>query len=295
MASLAAPQEKERYHQNGAQSPAHISSSSDGESDESLACNDLSGDFAIVPLFSGALPYGIFKLGEGKHNFVRVKAARDDYSIPEALFAKEVWYGSVLMAEWLREFPEEVDNKNVLELSAAAALPSIVSAKLGANMVVSTDYPNDNLIENVRNQFRTNALPTYPAEGAKCAVCPYLWGDENVETVLSFINAESSSLGSKKFDIILLAEFLWWDTHSQHSNIVHSLDLLLSRQEGASVLVSWSHHNPGREDLDMEFFEKASQTGFHIEHLRRETKGYCDTGDKEMQPCYIARLTRTSE
>jgi predicted nicotinamide N-methyase len=314
-------------------------SSSDGESDTSLPGGD--GDFALVPLFSGALPYGIFKLGAigGIRRVVRVQAARDDCSIPAALFAKEVWYGAVLLAEWLREFPQEVAGKNVLEISAAAALPAIVSACLGARMTVATDYPNDSLVENMRKQFSVNGIKVVPDAGAKCAVCPLTWGDIDVEHVLSYIQNGGDTAaaavaigdggdgcrddgatdggkggegggggdvlrsgdggqndmeveGDELFDVILLAEFLWWDTHAQHANILVSLDNLLSRKKGASVLASWSHHNPGREHLDLEFFERAEEMGFEMSPLRTETKGYSDIGDKEMQPCYLVRMTR---
>ena len=307
--------------------------SSDGESDTSLPGGD--GEFALVPLFSGALPYGIFKLGanvEGRA-IVRVQAAHNDRSIPQSLFAGEIWYGAVLMAEWLREFPLEVVGKNVLEISAAAALPAIVSACLGAKMTVATDYPNDGLMENMRKQFSMNKLKVFPEPAAKCAVCPHLWGDVNVEQVLSHIQCSGDSNGGTStggdcgtserkdlskgcsgdvsggdcgcqsvkieskaegllFDVILLAEFLWWDTHKQHANILVSLDCMLSRKEGASILASWSHHNPGREHLDLEFFERAEEIGFEVTMLRTETKGYADVGDKEMQPCFLARMTR---
>ena len=120
---------------------------------------------------------------------------------------------------------------------------------------------------------------------------PIARSDQQIEIAVVVQVMQNSTLHRHTIEI-LLAEFLWWDTHAQHANILVSLDNLLSRKKGASVLASWSHHNPGREHLDLEFFERAEEMGFEMSPLRTETKGYSDIGDKEMQPCYLVRMTR---
>jgi nicotinamide N-methyltransferase len=54
-----------------------------------------------------------------------------------------------------------VKGKTVLELGAGAGLPSLVCALNGASQVVVTDYPDAELIENLRyNIDHCDLLPT---------------------------------------------------------------------------------------------------------------------------------------
>jgi len=48
--------------------------------------------------------------------------------------------------------------KRILELGAAASLPSFIAAVNGAEVVVSTDYPEKELIDNIKN----NAIRNIP-------------------------------------------------------------------------------------------------------------------------------------
>ena len=49
-----------------------------------------------------------------------------------------------------------VHGRTVLELGAGAGLPSIVAAKLGARMVVVSDYADVELVENLRYNIERN-------------------------------------------------------------------------------------------------------------------------------------------
>jgi nicotinamide N-methyltransferase len=64
-------------------------------------------------------------------------------------------------------------NKSILELGAGAGLPSLVAAINGARNVVVTDYPDADLVENLRyNVEHCEGLP----EGTKLVaeVCIFL-------------------------------------------------------------------------------------------------------------------------
>ena len=64
-----------------------------------------------------------------------VKAARDDHTIPEALLQRRSAWRRAL-AEWLREFPEEVVGKHVLEISVAAGhCQQLLALLFGAEMI----------------------------------------------------------------------------------------------------------------------------------------------------------------
>lgn len=55
------------------------------------------------------------------------------------------------MTDYLYDHKQElVLGKSVLELGAGAGLPSIAAATWGAKQVVVTDYPNEDLVENMR-------------------------------------------------------------------------------------------------------------------------------------------------
>lgn len=56
-----------------------------------------------------------------------------------------------MVTDYLYDHREElVHGKNVLELGAGAGLPSIAAAIWGAKNVVMTDYPDADLVENMK-------------------------------------------------------------------------------------------------------------------------------------------------
>ena len=55
------------------------------------------------------------------------------------------------MTDYLHDHREKlVHGKNVLELGAGAGLPSLAAAVWGAKNVVMTDYPDEDLVENMK-------------------------------------------------------------------------------------------------------------------------------------------------
>ena len=50
----------------------------------------------------------------------------------------------MVISDYFRNNPNVVAGKNVIEVGAAGALPSMVALALGAKQVVVTDYPDDN-------------------------------------------------------------------------------------------------------------------------------------------------------
>lgn len=63
------------------------------------------------------------------------------------------------MAEYLESNRHLVRGGFVLELGAGGGLPGIVSAQIGAEMVVLTDYPDRELIDNLTYNADHNVSP----------------------------------------------------------------------------------------------------------------------------------------
>jgi len=86
-----------------------------------------------------------------------------------------------------------------MELGAGAGLPSILSVLLGAELVVATDFPDKQIIENLRRNVAAN-VPRL--EQSKIHICAHRWGDI----------ASSDAIFQKHglFDTVFLADLVSW-------------------------------------------------------------------------------------
>ena len=66
------------------------------------------------------------------------------------------WNTSRVLSDYLRRNPAYARDLTVLELGAGAGLPSLVCSVLGARRVMITDYPDVELVENIRWNVETN-------------------------------------------------------------------------------------------------------------------------------------------
>jgi EEF1A N-terminal glycine/lysine methyltransferase len=70
-----------------------------------------------------------------------------------------LWNAGKTVADYLEENADKyVKDKNVLEFGAGAGLPSIVAAINGATCSVATDYPDEELIINLKYNFEHCSL-----------------------------------------------------------------------------------------------------------------------------------------
>jgi nicotinamide N-methyltransferase len=164
------------------------------------------------------------------------------------LFANYIWPGSIVLADYLQMHSEVVCNKNILELGAGAALPSLVSSKLGANLVVATDYADPLILNNIN----------YLKDINKCInmmAYPYTWGDKNEAATL-----KRSLLSNKGFDVILLGEVLWKNTYPLHDVLISSIEECLLKPNGI-VLVAFAHRptHDHTSQHDMEFIQRLEE------------------------------------
>ena len=148
----------------------------------------------------------------------------------------------------------------MLEFGAGAGLPSLVCALNGARQVVVTDYPDQDLIENLRYNIRhwAASLNTIVAEG-------YLWGNPPS----SLTDHLPSSAAERGFDLLILADLLF--NHSEHTRLVLSIQKTLKRTSDAKALVFFTPHRPWLFDKDMAFFDVAREMGFTVEQVLEKT------------------------
>lgn len=156
-----------------------------------------------------------------------------------SLFAHYIWKSSILMSKLLLAAPSIVAGKRVLELGAGVGIPSIVALRLGA-MVISSDYPDENLISRLKFNLQQNHCGDYQVIGHE-------WGEEETISLL---------LNQGQFDVILMADTLWMS--HQHHNLLKDLQKLL-KPKGIIFGVAGLHS--GKTTFES-FFTKSASYGF---------------------------------
>ncbi|KAG2018773.1 hypothetical protein CC2G_008164 [Coprinopsis cinerea AmutBmut pab1-1] len=173
-------------------------------------------------------------------------------------------------------------DKNVLELGAGGALPSLVTAKNGAGAVVITDYPDKSLIENIDYNVQSNLTSE---EQKHVSSKGYIWG----QPTSGLLDCEQP-----KFDLVILSDLIF--NHSQHDALLSTCESVI-RSDASQVLVFYSHHRPHLAHRDMLFFEKAKERQWEVEKVVEEKFPPMfpeDPGDEDVRATVHGwRLTRT--
>ena len=193
------------------------------------------------------------------------------------LFVDHIWPGAFVISDFLNTHPEYCFGKSVLELGAGAALPSLVAAKLGASIVVASDYPEPTILNHISVSSRLNDV--------NIVVQAHVWG-QSVESLLD-------KSDSKGFQLILLAELLWKDTYALHTDLLKSIAEALNVADHGVVLAAFVHRPAPNHTLnkDMEFFEKAtSNFNLHCRLLDIVHDKYTDVDDDSFANIYLYQL-----
>ena len=157
------------------------------------------------------------------------------------LWGHYLWNAAPTLSRFLETHCTCVAGKDVLELGAASGLPSIVCDKLGARRVVSTDYPDPDLMKNLAHNLAQNGCtaPRTVAQG-------YIWGAD-VTPLLAH--------APQGFDLILMSDLIF--NHQAHPALLDTVDRCLAARPNAQVLVFFSHHRPHLAERDLSFFPLA--------------------------------------
>ncbi len=172
------------------------------------------------------------------------------------LWGHLLWNAGIFTADYLDKHSEElVKGKDVLELGAAAALPSLICGYNDAKTVVCTDYPDADLINNIKH----NVENAKDLDQSKVFVEGYIWGND-YEPLLEKIRGTNKD---KKFDLIILSDLVF--NHTEHHKLLKTCQDNL--EKNGKCLVVFSPHRPWLLDADLQFFETAKEYGFKSEKI----------------------------
>ncbi|KAK5099594.1 Protein N-terminal and lysine N-methyltransferase efm7 [Exophiala xenobiotica] len=198
------------------------------------------------------------------------------------LWGHLLWNAGQVIAKYIEDNAVDVAaDRTVLELGAGAGLPSLICALHGAKKVVLTDYPDTDLIENLRYNISHSIDQQYqPAIVAK----GYLWGNDPQPLKVELTAPEEG------FDLLILADILF--NHSEHDKLILTMRQTLGNRHGARALVFFTPYRPWLLEKDLRFFELAKQAGFVVnklfEHLMDNVMFPEDAGDETLRRTVFA-------
>jgi nicotinamide N-methyltransferase len=162
------------------------------------------------------------------------------------LWGNFLWNASKTISNHFCSHPEIIKDKSVFEFGAGGALPSLVCSLLAAKQIVITDYPTDDLLNNIKHNVKVNLSQD---KIDKIKVEGLYWGTALTE----------------KYDVIILSDLI--SNHFEHENLVYSA-YTISKPE-TLLYVGFSHHRPWLKHKDMKFFEFADKY-FKYELIKSE-------------------------
>lgn len=172
------------------------------------------------------------------------------------LWGHLLWNAGIFTADYLDKHATDlVAGKRVLELGAAAGLPSLICTLNKAETVICTDYPDPDLISNIEQNFQ------YLEQDAKISpyqVKGYIWGNDYA-TILG----KDTISEEDKFDLIILSDLVF--NHTEHHKLLTTCKDLLKKN--GKCLVVFSPHRPHLLDDDLQFFETAKDYNFKLEKI----------------------------
>ncbi|KAH7175886.1 hypothetical protein EDB81DRAFT_633394 [Dactylonectria macrodidyma] len=238
----------------------------------------------------------IFTMQSGKHITLRLVGS----SVTEAHI---VWNGSKMVADFFEDDPARVRGRTVLELGAAAGLPSLVAAILGARKVVMTDYPDPEIVTVMQKNIDTCDETVEPRGSISGTVdaMGFVWGADAVpllarlrpglasEAPASAPTSDSvtsqDATPTERFDVLVLADLLF--RHSEHGAMVKTIRETLRKTRDSVAYVFFTSYRPWKKALDERFFDLAREQGFEVEQVseRRLDKPLFDNdpGDLDVQ------------
>lgn len=171
------------------------------------------------------------------------------------LWGHLLWNAGRVSAEWVETHRAQLQYQTVLELGAAAAIPSLLAALVAKNVVI-TDYPDPNLIDNIEHNMQL-LRSQCPTKDLKMSVQGYIWGHDPQPLF------DAPNQNGEKFDVVIMSDLIF--NHSEHEKLIKTAKLTLKPQGRA--LVVFSPHRPRLYQRDLAFFDLAKENGFDVEQI----------------------------
>ena len=182
---------------------------------------------------------------------------------PDALMAHYVWQSSMTLADRLaRGLPVDVAGRNVLELGAGAALPSIAAARRGASRVLATDFPDPGIVAAMRRNVDANCGALDP--GQHVAAAGFEWGAPPADVLAAF--------QGEPVHVVLMADTLWMER--AHAALVDSLAALAGPD--TRVVAAFMDHDTQGGRVARAFFAAAALRG--LVEVQRESADWRPPG-----------------
>lgn len=186
------------------------------------------------------------------------------------LHASSIWMSSLFIADHLEDLGLDRHLHRaqglrvplrILELGAGAGLPSIVIARLYDRVqVVSSDYPDEELIRTLVDNIQRNGVP------GNCRVVPYAWGSDP-SALFTPHGAESSEMSG--FDVVIAADTLW--NPDLHDVFTQTLCMTLRRSSDARIYLVAGLHT-GRYTIQS-FLRTLIGAGLEVEEATERDVG----------------------
>jgi nicotinamide N-methyltransferase len=152
----------------------------------------------------------------------------------------------------------------VLELGAGTGLAGLVAGLTGAKETVISDYPAEEVLENIKANVKANIEPRREKDSSigEVSVQGHEWG---------IVTDGFSEENKESFDKLLVADCLWMPW--QHRNLHKSIQWFLKKNGKAWVVAGF---HTGREKM-RGFYEEGAlkEAGLEIEKIwERNAEGY---------------------
>lgn len=171
-----------------------------------------------------------------------------------------LWNAAKVTANYLdQHFDSLLVNKTVLELGAGAGLPSFIAGIHNASRVVITDYPELELIDNIKY----NVENVDGIDKDKFTVAGYVWGNDTA-SLKEYLDDKEDG-----YDLVILSDVVF--NHSEHAKLLKTCwDSLSRKNKDAKVFVVFTPHRARLVHRDFQFFDDAKEMGFKVEKLFEE-------------------------
>ncbi|KAJ5884780.1 RNA polymerase II Elongator complex associated protein Kti12 [Penicillium taxi] len=244
-------------------------------------------DFETGDLFQD--PEGFYPEEEkptfAEHQMLSGKTVRVRLVGSHPLYGNLLWNAGRTSSHYIEEHSDSLlRDRDVLEIGAAAGVPSIVSAILGARTVVMTDYHDPDLVSNMQYNadLAADMIPASPAH-QRLSVEGYKWGNP-VEPLLAHIPPAEEGKPSG-FDLLIMADVVY--SWREHGNLVKTMQETLKKDPASVALVIFTPYQPWLLPQTERFFPLAEAGGFTVtkifEKLMGEVLFENDPGDERLR------------